>query len=186
MTELDKALAGEPFDRRDKDVYLFQSKVKDMLYELNNLKPSDPKRTDIIKELVSGYNEYVFIEDGFRCIFGKNIRFHGMAMINCDCTFLDTAFIDIGHCALIGPGCKLICTNHSVDPDERLKGVFYDKPIAIGNNVWLGANVTVLPGVTIGDNAVIGAGSVVTKDIPANVVAVGNPCRVVKKISVGA
>ncbi len=183
MTELEKALSGEQFDRRDKEVFLFQSKVKDMLHELHFLKPSDPKRTEIIKELVTGYNQYVFIEDGFRCSFGKNIRFHGMAMINYDCTFLDTNIIDIGHCALIGPGCKLICTNHSIDPDERLKGVFNDKPIKIGNNVWLGANVTVLPGVTIGDNAVIGAGSVVTKDIPANVVAVGNPCHVVKQIA---
>ncbi len=74
---------------------------------------------------MTGHNEYVFIEDGFRCSFGKNIRFHGMAMINYDCTFLDTNFIDIGSCALIGPACKLICTNHSIDPDERLKGVFY-------------------------------------------------------------
>ncbi len=104
-------------------------------------------------------------------------------MINYDCIFLDTDFIDIGNCVLIGPGCKLICTNHSIDPDVRLKGVFYDKPIKIGKNVWLGANVTVLPGVTIADNAVIGAGSVVIKNIPANVVAVGNPCRVVKEIA---
>ena len=116
-------------------------------------------------------------------MFGKNIRFHGTAMINFNCTFLDSNFIDIGHCALIGPNCNLICTNHSIDVAERMKGVFNDKPIVIGDNVWLGANVTILPGVTIGANSVIGAGSVVTKDIPENVVAVGNHCKVVREVT---
>ena len=88
----------------------------------------------------------------------------------------------VGHCALIGPNCNVICTNHTLDADERLKGGFCDKPITIGDKTWLGANVTVLPGVTIGEGAVIGAGSVVTKDIPPYTVAVGNPCRVVKQI----
>lgn len=183
MRELEKALSGLPFNRRDQEIILFQSKVKEMLYDFNNLRPSDPKKNDIIKELVSGYNQYVFIEDGFKCIFGKNIRFHGTAMINYGCTFLDSNFIDIGHCVLIGPNCNLICTNHSIDKDERIKGIFYDKPINIKDNVWIGANVTVLPGVTIGENSVIGAGSVVTKDIPSNVVAVGNPCKVIREIS---
>ena len=91
--------------------------------------------------------------------------------------------ITIGDRTLIGPGCSLICTNHSLDADERLKGMFDNKPITIGNRVWLGANVTVCPGVTIGDNRVSGAGSVVTKDIPSNVVAVGNPCRVLRNIT---
>ncbi len=184
MTELEKALAGEAFSRRDPEVAAFQMKVKEMLYEFNSLKPSDPQRTEIIKNLVTGYNQYVFIEDGFHCVFGKNIRFHGTAMINYNCTFLDSNFIDIGHCVLIGPNCNIICTNHSIDVTERMKGVFNDKPIIIGDNVWLGANVTILPGVTIGANSVIGAGSVVTKDIPTNVIAVGNPCKVLREISV--
>lgn len=153
-----------------------------MCFEFNNTKSSDKRRTEIIKELITGYNQYVFIDSGFQCVFGKNIRFHGMAMINYNCTFLDSNFIDIGHCALIGPNCNIICTNHALNREERLKGLFCDKPVTIGENVWLGANVTVLPGVTIGKDAVI-AGSVVTKDIPGNVIAVGNPCRVLRKIS---
>lgn len=181
-TELEKAFAGEYFDRRDREVVGYQMKVKDLLHEFNHAKPSDPRRTEIIKELVTGYNEYVFIEDGFRCSFGKNIHFKGTAIINYDCTFLDTNIITIGHCALIGPGCKIICTNHTLDAEDRLKGGFCDKPVVIGDKTWLGANVTVLPGVTIGEGAVIGAGSVVTKDIPPYTVAVGNPCRVVKQI----
>lgn len=183
MTELEKALAGEAFDRRDAEIRTFQSNVKDLCFEFNHTKPSDPRRTEIIKELVSGYNPYVFIEGGFECVFGKNIHFQGMSMINYGCTFLDSNIITIGHCALIGPGCKLICTNHALDGEERLKGLFNDKPITIGENVWLGANVTVLPGVTIGKNSVIGAGSVVTKDIPENVVAVGNPCKVLREVT---
>lgn len=183
MTELQKALNGKPFDRRDAEIRAFQSKVKDLCFEFNHTKPSDEKRTELLKELVSGYNPYVFVEGGFECVFGKNIHFEGMAMINYGCTFLDSNTITIGHCALIGPGCKLICTNHALDGEERLKGLFNDKPIAIGENVWLGANVIVLPGVSIGKNSVIGAGSVVTKNIPENVVAVGNPCKVLRAIT---
>ena len=183
MTELEKAFAGEQFDRRDGEVARHMAKVKDLCFEFNSIKPSDPKRNKIVEELVTGYNQYVFIESGFNCVIGKNIRFKGMAMINMNCTFLDSNIITIGHCALIGPGCNIICTNHALDPAERLNGLFNDKPINIGSNVWLGANVTVLPGVTVGDNSIIGAGSVVTKDIPANVIAVGNPCKVVRQIS---
>lgn len=104
-------------------------------------------------------------------------------MISYGCTFLDSNIIEIGYCALIGPGCKLICTNHALDGEERLKGIFNDKPISFGDNVWLGANVTVLPGVSIGKNAIVGADSVVTKDIPENVIAVGNPCRVIREVT---
>lgn len=182
MTELEKAFAGQPFDRRDKEVVSFQTKVKELLHEFNRISPSDGRRTEIIKELVTGYNPYVFIEDGFRCVFGKNIHFKGTAIINYDCTLLDTDIITVGHCALIGPRCNIICTNHALGAEERLKGVFCDKPVTIGDRTWLGANVTVLPGVTIGEGAVIGAGSVVTKDIPPYTVAVGNPCRPVREI----
>ena len=182
MTELEKALSGEQFSRRDAEVVAFQSRVKDLCFEFNTTIPSSPRRSEILKELVTGYNQYVFVESGFQCVMGRNIHFKGTAFINMNCTFLDSNIITIGHCALIGSGCSLICTNHAIDPVERLKGVFNDKPITIGENVWLGANVTVLPGVTIGDRAVIGAGSVVTRDIPADTIAVGNPCRVVRHI----
>ena len=183
MTELEKALNGEQFSRRDAEVAAHMAKVKDLCFEFNTTKPSDPRRTKIIRDLVTGYNQYVFIESGFQCVIGKNLHFEGMAMINMNCTFLDSNIITIGHCALIGPGCNIICTNHAIDGEERLKGLFNDRPITIGANVWLGANVTVLPGVSIGENSIIGAGSVVTKDIPANVIAVGNPCKVLRSIT---
>lgn len=104
-------------------------------------------------------------------------------MLNFNCTLLDSNIITIGDRTLIGPGCHIICTNHALDAEERLKGMFDNKPITIGNRVWIGGNVTILPGVTIGDDAVIGAGSVVAKDIPSGVIAVGNPCRVLRKIT---
>lgn len=182
MTELEKALSGMPYGSRDKEVKKYLERVKDICWECGRLKPGDPKRQKLLNSLFGQSSEYVFIEPGFQCVFGKNIYFKGMAMLNYNCILLDSARIEIGHKTLIGPGCSLICTNHSVDAEERLQGVFRNREIVIGSKVWLGANVTVCPGVTIGDRAVIGAGSVVTKDIPAEVVAAGNPCRVLRPI----
>lgn len=131
MTELEKALAGLPFDRRDMQVAAFQARVKELCFKLNHTHPSDGERAKIIDELVTGYNKYVFIEDGFHCSFGKNIHIQGTVFINFNCTFLDTNIITIGHCALIGPSCNIICTNHSVDGEERLKGIFNDRPVTM-------------------------------------------------------
>ena len=154
-----------------------------MCYTYNSLSPDDTERSRIIGQLVDGNSDYIFIESGFQCAFGKNIHFKGMAILNFNCILLDSASITIGNRTLIGPGSIITCTNNSLDPKERIAGVFNNKPITIGDDVWLGANVTVCPGVTIGDSAVIGAGAVVTKDIPANVVAVGNPCRVLREVT---
>lgn len=183
MTELEKALCGMRYASRDPEVVQFQNNVKDLCFELGRLKPSDPQRSEIIAELLGTHNPYLRIEPGFQCTFGRNIHFKGMAMVNYNCTFLDSQPITIGDMTLIGPGSSIICTNHSVNAEERLNGLFDDKPITIGDCVWLGANVTVCPGVTIGDNSVIGAGSVVTKDVPPNVVAAGNPCRVIRPVT---
>lgn len=183
MTELEKALSGRPYDSRDREIVQFQAQVKAACHTFNHLPPDDPKRSEILAGLVSGYNPYAFVKSDFRCVFGKNIHFKGMAILNFNCTLLDSNIIAIGDRTLIGPGCHIICTNHSIDAEERLRGLFDNRPIAIEDRVWIGANVTILPGVTIGDEAVIGAGSVVTKDIPAGVVAVGNPCRVLRKIT---
>jgi maltose O-acetyltransferase len=183
MSELEKALSGEQYDSRDAEVISFQESVKLACWEFNHAAPNDPRRNEIISRLVSGYNPYVFIESDFKCVFGKNIHFKGMAMLNFNCTLLDSNIITIGDRTLIGPGCHIICTNHAIDAEERLKGLFNNRPITIGDRVWIGGNTTILPGVTIGDETVIGAGSVVTEDIPSGVVAVGNPCRVLRKIT---
>ena len=122
------------------------------------------------------------IEPNFFCDYGYNIEFGGFVYINHNSVFLDCAKIKIGENTLIGPNCGFYTAAHPTDAKERLKGLEYAKPITIGKEVWIGGNTTIMPGVSIGDRAVIGAGSVVTKNIPPNVVAVGNPCIPIKGI----
>lgn len=166
MTELEKALHGLTYNSRDPEVQAHTAFVSKLCYRFNQLSPDNPERREILTKLFAESSDYVFVESGFQCVFGKNIYFRGMAMLNFNCTFLDSAKITIGHLTLIGPGCSLVCTNHSIDPTERLQGVFHNQPITIGSRVWLGAHVIVCPGVTIGDDTVIGAGSVVSWRLP--------------------
>lgn len=116
------------------------------------------------------------------CDYGYNIHFGRNFYTNHNLVILDTATVKFGDNVFIGPNCGFYTAGHPVDVKQRNSGLEYAKPITVGNNVWFGGNVIVLPGVTIGDNTIIGAGSVVTKDIPANVIAVGNPCKVIKSI----
>ena len=122
-------------------------------------------------------------EPPFKCDYGKNIHTHGLTVINYNCVILDTSPVNIGANAFIAPGVCIACAGHSIDASQRGAGISTSKPINIGNDVWIGANATICPGVTIGNGTVIGAGSVVTKDIPSGVVAAGNPCRVIRKIT---
>ena len=147
------------------------------------MKPNDPTRKRYFQELFGSYNTSITIEPGFRCTYGKNTHFKGYAYVNYDCIFLDTNLITVGDRTLIGPKCSLICTNHALDKDERMAGLFNNGPITLGDYVWLGGGVTICPGVTIGKGSVIGAGSVVTKDVPADVIAAGNPCKVIRKVA---
>ena len=141
------------------------------------------ERKKILKELLGTYHPLTMIEPSFHCDFGYNIHTHGLTIINYNVVILDTSRVDLGENCFIAPGCVLACAGHSLDPIQRNQGISTSKPITIGKNVWIGANCTICPGVTIGDNTVIGAGSVVVKDIPANVVAVGNPCKVLRGIT---
>lgn len=142
------------------------------------------KRHAILKQLLGTCHELTFIEPSFRCDYGFNIHSYGLAVINYNCVMLDTSPIHIGAGAFIGPGTCLSCAGHSLDEKQRVEeGIGTSAPIILEENVWLGANCTVCGGVTIGKGSVIGAGSVVTRDIPAGVVAVGSPCRVLRKIT---
>lgn len=150
------------------------------------------KRTAILRELLGGIGENVAIDTPFHCDLGKNIFLGSDVIINMNCTFVDDQTITIGNRVLIASDVQICTASHPVLPQERLvdgwreKGTTFfrtwAKPVVIGDGVWIGAKALILPGVTIGENAVIGAGSVVNKDIPANCVAVGNPCRVIRRM----
>ncbi|MFW8051920.1 sugar O-acetyltransferase [Vagococcus fluvialis] len=141
------------------------------------------ERVNILRTIVGKMAQNAHFEPNFRCEFGRNITLGENFYANFDCIMLDGASITIGNNVLFGPRTGIYTSNHAIDPVERAQGACYAKPVVIGNNVWFGANVTVNQGVTIGDNTVIGSGSVVTSDIPANVVAAGVPCRVIRKIT---
>lgn len=160
-----------------------QKKTKRLIYKYNNTSPDEEElRKEILKELLWSDNDRVFIEPPFHCDYGFNIHFEGFAFVNYNCTILDTAPVYIGADTFIAPGVCIACAGHGVHPSERMI-LETAKPIHIGKKVWIGANAVILPGVHIGDGSIIGAGSVVNKDIPENVIAAGNPCRVIREIT---
>jgi len=184
MTEKEKMFNGELYTPL-KDGVLVQEMLnaKELCYQYNHLKPSQiNERKEIIKKLFGKVEEDFLIEQPFICDYGYNIKIGKNFYANHNLTILDANEVSFGDDVLIAPNCSFYTATHPIDVQFRKQGLEYAKPIKIGNNVWIGGNVVVLPGVTIGDNSVIGAGSVVTKDIPANVVAVGNPCREIRKI----
>ncbi len=135
-----------------------------------------------MRRILGHVEDSILIEQPFFCDYGYNISVGKNFYANFNLVILDGAKVTFGDNVFIAPNCGFHTAGHPIDPVERNKGLEYARPITVGNNVWIGASVTVLPGVTIGDNCVIGAGSVVTKDITAGSVAVGNPCRVIRKI----
>lgn len=183
MTEKEKMLAGELYRLSDGPELLEElARAKEMCYAYNQLLPSKKEeRKQILKELLGKVGEHYLIEQPFHCDYGSYITIGENFYANYNLTILDVNSVTFGDNVLIGPNCSFFAAGHPLEPELRKAGWEFGKPIQVGNNVWFGGNVTVLPGVTIGENAVIGAGSVVTKDIPANCVAVGNPCRVMRK-----
>ena len=143
----------------------------------------EQKREAILRNILGSAGESPFFEPDFRCEFGKNIHLGDRFFANFNCILLDGGEIRIGNDVLFGPRVGIFTTNHATDPEERAAGGCYSKNVVIEDNVWVGANVTINQGVTIGKNTIIGSGSVVTKNIPANVIAVGNPCRVLREIT---
>ncbi len=156
---------------------------KALCHEYNHLLPSETKRReDIIVSLFGKSGHSFLIEQPFFCDYGYNIEIGENFYANVNCVILDEAKVKFGDNVFIAPGCGFYTAGHPLDVEQRNRGLEYARPISIGNNVWIGAHVCVLPGVMIGDNCVIGAGSVVNKDIPAGTLAVGNPCRVIRKL----
>ena len=184
MDEKSKMLAGDLYDaNHDKDLMRDREIAKELCYEYNNLRPANTEaRKELLKHLLGATQENFLIEQNFWCDYGYNIEIGENFYSNHNLVILDAAKVKFGDNVFIGPNCGFYTAGHPVDYITRNKGLEYAKPIEIGNNVWIGGNVTILPGVKIGDDCVIGAGSVVTKDIPSDVVAVGNPCKPIKEI----
>lgn len=184
MSDKEKMLAEELYDANNIELFKERQKAKELCYEYNMLKPTNIEERKIIMKKILGKagNEFL-IEQPFLCDYGYNIEIGENFYANHNLLILDVNKVKFGDNVFIAPNCSFYTAGHPIDAETRNKGLEFAKPIKIGNNVWIGGNVTVLPGITIGDNTVIGAGSVVTKDIPSNVVAVGNPCRVIKKLN---
>lgn len=183
MSEKEKMLAGVLYDSTVDELSNERLKAKNLCYEYNLLRPDEfDKKKELLKNLLGKVGKNYIIEPNFFCDYGYNIEIGENFYSNYNLVILDCAKVTFGNNVFIGPNCSFYTAQHPTDPIERNKLLEYAKPITIGSNVWIGGSVTILSGVTIGDNCTIGAGSVVVKDIPANSVALGNPCKVIKKI----
>lgn len=184
MTQKERMLQGLPYKAWLDGLEEEREACKQKIYQLNTLPPAERDRIpELLKALFGKTGEEVWLEPPFHCDYGWNIEVGDHFFANYNLTILDVGKVTIGDSVQIAPNVSLFTAGHPVHPDSRNSGYEYGLPITIGNNVWIGGNVVILPGVTIGDNAVIGAGSVVTKDIPANVIAAGNPCKVLRQIT---
>lgn len=184
MTEKEKAIKGLLYNpNRDSELLENMEKTSVLLYEYNHQSPlKKDERKKLLKSILKRIGENSEIRSPFFCDYGYNIEIGDNFFANVNLVILDGAKVSIGNNVFIAPNVGIYTAGHPFDAQQRNNGMEYAYPITIGNNVWIGANVAILPGVTIGDNSVIGAGSVLNKDIPANVLAVGNPCRTIRKI----
>lgn len=187
MTAKEKAKKGLLYDANH-DTALMEERLyaKDLLFEYNHLHPRKMSdRQSIMRILLGNIRGDFLIEQPFYCDYGYNINIGDKFYANFNCVILDAAAVTFGDNVFVGPQCGFYTAEHPLDMATRNRGLETARPIKVGNNVWVGGHVSVMPGVTIGDNSVIGAGSVVTRDIPANVVAAGNPCRVIRALNDG-
>lgn len=184
MSEKEKMLAGELYIAMDEELRndFFKAKKLTRLYNRTTEEEGD-YRKQLLRELFESTGENFYIEPPFRCDYGCHISIGENFYSNYDCIILDVCKVKIGNNVLFGPRVSIYAAAHPIDAETRNTGLEYGKPVTIGDNVWVGGNTVINPGVTIGNNVVIGSGSVVTKDIPDNVIAVGNPCKVLRQIT---
>lgn len=184
LSEKEKCRLGMLYDaNHDADLLAERMQCKDICHNYNAITPSHTQhRSDILRQLLAKTGSEFTIEQPFFCDYGYNIEIGENFFANFNCVMLDEAKISFGDNVFIAPNCGFYTAGHPLDVEQRNRGLEYARPIHVGNNVWIGANVCVLPGVSIGDNCVIGAGSVVNKDIPSGTLAAGNPCRVIRQL----
>ena len=183
MTELEKQQRCEEFWNQDRDISDAKIRARSKTQYLNSIPVNDINAIrEAAKDLFRHCGEGLILKPPFQCDFGYNISIGENVLINYFCVFLDAAPITIGDNCFIGPMTGLYTVNHPLDPERRNAGYVYGSPVTLKNNVWIGGSATILSGVTVGENSVIGAGSVVTRDIPANVIAAGNPARIIRSL----
>ncbi len=185
MKEWQKAQSGYLYDANyDKEIVENRIICADLCHEFNQCKPSDvEKQENIINQIIGNIKGDFVITQPFYCDYGSNISIGNNFYTNHNCTILDGAKVTFGDNVFIAPNVVFSTAGHAIDSEQRAKGLEIALPINVGNDVWIGANVSVLPGVSIGSNTIIGAGSVVNKDIPEGVIAAGVPCKVIRKIT---
>lgn len=183
MTQKERMESGKVYFCNDEELMREQMECLELLYDFNQTRPAEKeKRSALLKRFFAEAGENLYIEPPLHANWGRNTHIGKNVYANFNLTLVDDADIYIGDSVMFGPNVVVATAGHPVEPGLRRKVAQYNIPVHIGDNVWIGAGAVILPGVHIGENSVIGGGSVVTKDIPANVVAVGNPCRVLREI----
>ncbi|CAL65229.1 sugar O-acetyltransferase [Christiangramia forsetii] len=183
-SEKDKMLSQKPYIASDPELSKERIYAQKTCFKINSISPEFvEERNNHLKKLLGSTKENFYIEPPFHCDYGYNITLGKNFYSNYNCTILDCAEVKIGDNVMLAPNVSLFTAGHPIDAEKRNQGLEYAIPITIGNNVWIGGNTVINPGVNIGDNTVVGSGSVITKDIPANVIAAGNPCKVIREIT---
>jgi maltose O-acetyltransferase len=183
-SEKEKMLAGELYDALDKELTEERTRARLLIKKLNDTSEHDTEeRSRVLGELLPNAGPGLWLQPPFYCDYGTNIKMGEKVFFNFNCVVLDVAQVTIGSRSLFGPNVQVYTATHPLNYRQRASGLEYAKPITIGEDVWIGGSAVICPGVTIGDRSVIGAGSVVTKDIPADVFAAGNPCRVIRQLT---
>ena len=184
-SQKERMLAGELYRAEDPELQADLIRAEKLAHRFNGMDPDDPARQETLAELLGGLGEDTWIRSPLRVDYGSRITIGPRSFVNCGAVMLDVAPIRIGADVQIGPNVQLLTPTHPIDPGLRRDKWEAARPITIGDNVWLGGGVIVCPGVSIGENTVVGAGAVVTRDLPPNVVAAGNPARVIREIDPG-
>lgn len=183
-SEKTKMIMGKPYKASDPELVQERKVAREVIFSFNSLSPGEAeKRGNMLNQLLGQTKEKFHIEPPFRCDYGYNIEIGQNFYSNYNLVILDCAKVTIGDNVLIGPNVSIYTAGHPLHHELRNLDYEYAFPVSIGHNVWIGGNVVINPGISIGDNSVIGSGSVLTKDIPENVIAAGNPCKVLRKIT---
>jgi maltose O-acetyltransferase len=182
-TEKEKMLSGELYDPLDEELSAERTRTRLLLKALNESREDEPEqRLQIMRELIPQAGEGLWLQPPFYCDYGSNIITGEKVFFNFNCVVLDVMQVTIGSRTLFAPNVQIYTATHPLDHRKRATGLEYAKPVRIGEDVWVGGSVVICPGVSIGDRSIIGAGSVVTRDIPDDVLAAGNPCKVIRKL----